>query len=363
MVRRQAPDFFIFLAAITLVALGVVMVFSSSSYAAMLSHHDAFYYLKRQGVWALLSLLGLFIALRCDYYRLEKWANSFLLFTLFLLLMVLFAGLATRGAKSWLAFGSLTFQPSELVKLAMVFYLARTLSRRQEQIASFREGLLPPLAVLGAAVGLIMLQPDLGTAVIVAGTAYLMFFAAGARPSHLAALAAVGVVGVLAAAVSSPERLERLLAFRDPTGDPAGSGFQIIQSLRALGSGKIFGVGLGMSKQKFLYVPERHTDFIFAILDEELGFVGCALVLLLFFILIWRGMRAALLAGDPFGSLLACGLTSMIAFQALINLGVVTGTLPVTGITLPFLSYGGSSLLVTMLAVGVLLNISRYAHG
>lgn len=361
--RRQAPDFFIFLAAVALLAIGVVMVFSSSSYAAMLSHHDAFYYLKRQGLWAMLSLAALFVAMRVDYFRLEKWVNSFLLLAMLLLVLVLVAGISSKGASRWLGVGPLTFQPSELIKLAMVFYLARTLSRRQDRLASFREGLLPPLIVLSLAAGLILAQPDLGTAIVLAGTTYLMFFAAGAKPSHLVGLGLLGVAGALAAIVVEPYRMERLLAFMDPGADPADTGFQTIQSLLALGSGRLFGVGLGMGRQKFLYVPERHTDFIFSILGEELGFVGGTVVIILFFVLIWRGMRAALLAQDTFGGLLACGLTSMLALQALINLGVVTGTLPVTGITLPFVSYGGSSLLVSMLAVGVLLNISRYTYG
>ena len=359
--RRQAPDFFLFLAAVALTAVGVVMVFSSTTYAALLSHHDPFFYLKRQGMWALIALGAMFLTSRLDYFRLERWANSFLLLNFFLLALVLLTGLASKGAVRWLGVGSVTFQPSELVKLALVLYLARSLSRKQDRLASFRQGLLPPLIMLGVAAGLILAQPDLGTAIILAGTTYLMFFAAGARPAHLALLAAVGVVAALVAIVGEEYRLERLLAFLNPEADPKDTGFQTIQSLLALGSGRLFGVGLGFSRQKFLYVPERHTDFIFAILGEELGFVGCLAVLLLLFLLIWRGMRAALLAPDAFGRLLACGLTSMLAFQALINLGVVTGTLPVTGITLPFLSYGGSSLLVSMAAVGVLLNISRYS--
>ncbi|MGB9885539.1 MAG: putative lipid II flippase FtsW [Moorellales bacterium] len=359
--RRQAPDFFLFLAAVALTAVGVVMVFSSTTYAALLSHHDPFFYLKRQGMWALIALAAMLFAGRLDYFRLERWANSFLLFSFFLLGLVLATGLASKGAVRWLGVGSVTFQPSELVKLALVFYLARSLSRKQDRLASFRQGLLPPLIMLGVAAGLILAQPDLGTAIILAGTTYLMFFAAGARPAHLALLAALGLVAALVAIVGEEYRMERLLAFLNPEADPSDTGFQTIQSLLALGSGRLFGVGLGFSRQKFLYVPERHTDFIFAILGEELGFVGCLAVLLLLFLLIWRGMRAALLAPDNFGRLLACGLTSMLAFQALINLGVVTGTLPVTGITLPFLSYGGSSLLVSMVAVGVLLNISRYS--
>lgn len=339
------------------------MVFSSSSYAAMLSHHDAFYYLKRQGLWALFSLGVMFGAMRLDYYRLQRWAGLFLLTSLFLLALVLLAGIASRGASRWLGLGGLTFQPSELVKLAMVIYLARSLSRRQEKLALFGEGLLPPTVMVVAAAGMILAQPDLGTAIVLGGTAYLMFFAAGARSSHLIGLGLVGVAGALVAAVVEPYRLERLMGFLDPMADPKGTGFQTIQSLLALGSGRLFGVGLGMSRQKFLYVPERHTDFIFAILGEELGFLGALGVLLLFFVLIWRGMRTALFLPDDFGRLLASGLTSMIAFQALINLGVVTGALPVTGITLPFLSYGGSSLLVSMAAVGILLNLSRYALG
>jgi cell division protein FtsW len=359
-VRTQAPDFFLFLAAVALTVIGIVMVFSSSSYAAMLSHHDPFYYLKRQGMWAVLALAAMFFAARVDYFRLERWANSFFLLSLFLLVLVLVGGLATKGAVRWLSLGPLTFQPSELVKLALVLYLARGLARKQDRLESFKEGILPPLVVLGVAAGLVLAQPDLGTAIILAGTTYLMLFAAGARPSHLSLLAVAGIAATLAAIVGEEYRLERLLAFRNPEADPQGAGFQTLQSLLALGSGRLFGVGLGFSRQKFLYVPEQHTDFIFAILGEELGFVGCLAVLILLFVVIWRGTRVALLAPNAFGRLLASGITSMLAFQALINLGVVTGTLPVTGITLPFVSYGGSSLLVTLAAVGVLLNLSRH---
>lgn len=360
MPKRQTPDFFIFLPAIALLAIGLVMVFSSSSYSAMIGHHDAFYYLKKQGLWAIICIPVLMWAMRVEYSRLEKWANGFVIVSLGLLVLVLIVGMASKGAKSWFGLGFASFQPSELVKLAMVFYLARILSMRQERIGSFKEGLLPPLVVLGAAAGLIMAQPDLGTATVLVGTAFLMFFAAGARWEHLALLAGVGAALVVLAIVVDPERMERLTAFMNPTADPGDSGFQTIQSLYALGSGGLFGVGLGLSKQKFLYVPERHTDFVFAILGEELGFMGCLFVLILFFFLIWRGMRTAWTARDSFGSLLAAGLTSMIALQGLMNLGVVTGTMPVTGITLPFVSYGGSSLLITMMAVGFLLNVSRY---
>jgi len=229
------------------------------------------------------------------------------------------------------------------------------LSKYKDRLRYFATGMLPFLVILILACGLILLQPDLGTAVSAAGTVYIMLFAAGARGKHMVYLALSGMAAVAAAIVLEPYRMSRFLAFLDPW-----NGFHIIQSLYALGSGGLFGAGLGQSHQKFFYLPEQHTDFIFAVLGEELGFIGGALVLLLFLIFVWRGFRIALSSQDPFASLLAVGVTSMIALQAIINIGVVTGSLPVTGIPLPLISFGGSSLVFTLTGVGILLNISRY---
>jgi cell division protein FtsW len=248
------------------------------------------------------------------------------------------------------------------MKLAMITFLAKYLAEHQKKITSFKKGLLPTLTLVLTAFAMIMLQPDLGTGAVMVGTSVVMIFVAGARISHFAGLGVLGLMGFAALIISAPYRMKRITSFLDPWSDPLGSGFQIIQSLYALGPGGLLGLGLGQSRQKFGYLPEPQTDFIFAILSEELGFIGAVFVLLLFSILLWRGIRIALGAPDLFGSFLAIGIIGMVAIQVMINVGVVTGLMPVTGITLPFLSYGGSSLTLMLASMGVLLNISRYAR-
>lgn len=360
--KRSSPDFILFTIVLVLLSIGIVMVFSSSAVVAAQEYGDPYYYLKKQLTWAFLGLLAMVFIMNIDYFRYRGYVNWFLFISIILLVLVPFVGIAGKGATRSLGFGPLTFQPAELAKLAMVLYLANNFSRSVKLSQSFKKGILPSLGFMAIACGLILKQPDLGTAVVLVGTTYIVFIAAGARMTHLALMAMAGIGAVVGAIVLAPYRVKRFLAFLDPWSDPLEGGFQVIQSLMALGSGGLFGLGLGMSKQKFFYLPERHTDFIFAIIGEELGFIGAAFVLLMFFGFMWRGYKIALSVPDNFGSLLAVGVTSMIAFQALINLGVVTGILPVTGITLPFISYGGSSLLFTLIGVGVLLNISRHAN-
>jgi cell division protein FtsW len=244
----------------------------------------------------------------------------------------------------------------------MAAFLAKWLSNNQKDIVSFTKGLVPTLGIVCAAFGLIMLQPDLGTGTVLLGTSVLMIFIAGMRLKHLFGLALLGVLGFVGLILAAPYRMARITAFLDPWQDPLGTGYQLIQSLYAIGPGGLMGLGLGMSRQKFLYLPEPYNDFIFSILAEELGFIGGAMVLLLFLLLLWRGMRIAITAPDLFGSLLAVGIIGMLAIQVVINVGVVTGMFPVTGITLPFLSYGGSSLTLMLTGIGVLLNISRYCR-
>lgn len=359
--KKGSPDFLIFLSAILLLSIGIIMVFSASAYSSMLFKDDRYYYLKRQLMWTMVGIPAMYSAMQVDYFRLKKFVNVMLLGTLFLLLLVPVLGIASRGATRSLGVGFLSFQPSEVIKLTMVMYLAKSLSDNLDNIRSFMRGILPPLGVLMVVAVLIMVQPDLGTTIAVAGTSFVLLAAAGARVSHLALLALGGFasVGVLIAMASY--RMKRILAFLNPQADPTGIGFQTIQSLLALGSGSLFGMGLGEGRQKLLYIPENHTDFIFAILGEELGFIGVTVVIFLFFLLLWRGFRVGITAPDAYGSLLAVGLTTMITLQAIINMGVVSGSLPITGITLPLLSYGGSSLVFTLIGIGMLLNISRYA--
>jgi cell division protein FtsW len=248
------------------------------------------------------------------------------------------------------------------MKLAMIIYLAKFLSENQKNITSFKKGLVPSLGLVFTAFALIMLQPDLGTGTVMVGTCLIMIFVSGARIAHFAGLGLLGLAGFVGLIAAAPYRIKRITAFLDPWEDPLGSGFQTIQSLYAIGPGGLFGLGLGQSRQKFFYLPEPQTDFIFAILAEELGFIGGAFVLLLFALLLWRGIRTALNAPDLYGSFLAVGIISMVAFQVMINIGVVINLIPVTGITLPFFSYGGSSLTLMLMAMGILLNISRYSR-
>lgn len=362
---RTAPDFWIIFSTLFILGIGIVMVYSASAVLSYQEHQgDWFFYTKRQLLFAILGVIAMFFTMNVDYWVWKKWAKLGLVICFVLLLVVLIpgVGLVRNGAQSWIGVGAFSIQPAEFMKLAMIAFLAKMLSENQKQLPLFFKGLLPPLGILGLAFGLIMLQPDLGTGAVLVGTSMVIIYAAGARLLHLFGLAMIGVVGFIGMVLAAPYRIKRITAFLDPWSDPLGSGFQLIQSLYAIGPGGLMGLGLGMSRQKYAYLPEPQTDFIFSILAEELGFIGGATVLVLFMILFWRGMRAAITAPDLFGSLLATGIISMIAVQVIINIGVVTGMFPVTGITLPFISYGGSSLTLMLTAVGVLLNVSRYSR-
>ncbi|QGG47852.1 stage V sporulation protein E [Heliorestis convoluta] len=360
--KARAPDFIIFLSVILLLTFGIVMVLSASSVKATYLYNDAFHFFKRQTMWALLGIAVMIAMMRLDYRRLIPYSKWFIIGSFILLIAVLIPGLGktVSGSTRWLNLGPLAFQPSELIKLAVVIFVAHRLSQSGYKLTNLTKGLSPYLLLMAAIAGLILLQPDLGTAMAICGTIYIMLYVAGARKSHMISLGVIGVILIALAAILEPYRMRRITGFLDPWADPLGTGFHTLQSLFALGSGGLFGSGLGQSKQKYFYLPENHTDFLFAILGEELGMLGATFVIVLFFVLVWRGLRVAILCPDAFGSLLAVGLTCQIALQAIINMGVVTGLLPVTGITLPFLSYGGSSLFFTLAGVGLLLNISRF---
>jgi cell division protein FtsW len=364
MPRKLAPDVWLFAVAIVLLSTGVVMVYSASAIVAADRFRDPYFFLKRQVFWAALGCGALWLALRTDYRRLEKLVLPLLVLAVVLLVLVLIPGLgvSVNGSRRWLRLGPLSFQPAELAKLALVVYLAAFLARRRDDMHDLGRGFLPPLAVGGVLAGLVLLQPDLGNAVTLLVLTVGLLFLAGARTSWLAMLAIPALPLAALAVWMAPYRMRRVFAFLDPWQDPRGSGFQIIQSWLAFGSGGVLGRGIGESKQKLFYLPEAHTDFIFAIVGEELGFLGATAVVLLFAALIWRGLRIGLRASEPFGAYLALGITVLVATQTLVNLGVVTGMLPTKGLPLPFLSFGGSALLVTMLATGVLLNISQDAH-
>ncbi|THF75593.1 stage V sporulation protein E [Cohnella fermenti] len=361
---RTTPDIWMIVATLGILAIGVVMVYSASAVAAFHDYGDKFYYVKRQLIFAGIGVASMFAMMNIDYSRWRKWALPGLLVCFALLIVVLIPGVGVvrGGARSWLGIGSLGIQPSEFMKLAMILFLARLLSERQHELNSFTRGLLPPLAILGTAFGLIMLQPDLGTGAVMIGASLLVIYVAGARATHLAGLGLIGVAGFVGLIAAAPYRLARITAFLDPWQDPQGAGYQSIQSLYAIGPGGLVGLGLGMSRQKYNYLPEPQTDFIFSILAEELGFIGGSLLIVLFLVLIWRGMRTAITLSDPFGSFLAAGIVGIIGTQVLMNIGVVIGLLPVTGITLPLVSYGGSSLTLLLTALGILLNLSRYSR-
>jgi cell division protein FtsW len=304
------------------------------------------------------------MAIRLDYRRLEGFVVPLLIFAGVLLVLVLVSplGQAINGTRRWIRLGPVSFQPAELAKLALVLYLAAFLAKKGEEIADLRRGLLPPLAIAGLLAALVLAQPDLGNCLTLITLTFALLFLAGGRARHLGFILAAALPPLVIAIWAAPYRLRRIVAFIDPWSDPRGSGFQIIQSWLALGNGGLFGQGIGASRQKLFYLPESHTDFIFAIFGEELGFVGAMAIIALFVVLIWRGLRIGLRAPDAFGGYLALGITVLIATQVVMNLGVVTGLLPTKGLPLPFLSFGGSALLVTMLSTGVLLNISQHAH-
>ena len=360
----MSPDYVLFLVVLGLLGLGIVMVYSASAILAMDRFRDPYFFLKKQAFWAVLGLGVLWGVMSVDYRRWRPYVFWFLVAAAGLLVLVLVPpfGQSINGTRRWLRWGPFSFQPTELAKLALVLYLADFLARRQATITLFFRGVLPPLLVTGLISGLVLLQPDLGSSVALATLVFCMLFLAGAQPLHMGLIGASAVPVVVLAIYVAPYRLRRLFAFLDPWADPRGAGFQIIQSYLALGGGGLFGRGLGDSKQKLFYLPEPHTDFIFAIVGEELGFIGAVVTIGLFGLLLWRGIRIGLRVADPFAALTAFGLTAYLTTQAVVNLGVVVGLLPTKGLPLPFVSFGGSSLLVAMAAVGLLLNISQHAE-
>jgi cell division protein FtsW len=347
--------------AFSLLALGMAMIFISSNVMAQAQYSDAYYFIKRQGTYAFLGLGALFLGRRIDYHRYKPWIYRILLISLVSLVLVFVPGIGgkVRGAARWLRLGPLTLQPSEFAKLAVVLFMAYSLSQKQEKMKYFAIGFLPHMLVAGLFIALILKEPDFGTSVTLLAIVFIMLFVGGTRLTHiLLALSACIPLGVLMV-LRDPKKFARILSFMDPWKHGQDVGYQLKQALLAIGSGGLWGLGPGQSRAKLFYLPDCHTDFILAIFSEETGFLGFLLVLSLFVIVICRGIRLSLKAPDSFGSYLALGLTLMIGLPALINMGVVSGILPTKGLSLPFLSYGGSGLLVNLLAVGILLNISR----
>ncbi len=362
--KRVAADYTLLAVTMTLALVGLVMVFSASAIVAGNRFQDPGFFLKRQVAWLALGLLLMHLTSRIDYTLWKKLSIPMLLGMLLLLVMVLVPGLgvAAKGARRWLRAGPISMQPAEMVKLVTVIYMAAYLTRKGDKITSFREGLLPALIVLGLLSGLVLLEPDLGTVVVLGLVTVGMCFLAGARVSHLLTLGLCAIPLVLVLVLGSSYRRQRLMTFLAPWREASAAGFQITQSFLAFGSGGPFGVGLGEGKQKLYFLPEAHTDFVLALVGEELGLVGTATVILLFAVFVWRGFQIATRARVPFGRYLGMGITLLIGGQALVNAAVVTGLLPTKGLTLPFVSYGGSSLVVSLIGVGVLLSISRDRH-
>ena len=346
-----------------LLVIGVVMIYSASAVLASRQYGDSLFFFKRQMLWAAFGLVVLAAASRVPYEFWNRMALPLVLGTVILLGLVLIpvVGLELNGSRRWLRWGWLTLQPSEAARLCSVIYLARYLMKKKNRLDDFFRDFLPPMIVIGVFLALIMGESDLGTALVLGGVAGLLLFIGGARWRHLWAMGLLAAPVVYAMIMKIGYRRQRLMAFLDPWRDPTDTGFQVIQSFLAMGGGGPVGMGLGEGRQKLFFLPYPHTDFIFAVIGEELGLLGTLTVLILFGMLAWRGLSISLRAPDLFGRHLAFGLTMMIVVQAMVNMAVVTGLVPTKGLTLPFLSYGGSSLVANLAAVGILWNISRTA--
>ncbi len=352
-------DSVLLIAVLVLVCIGLVMVYSASAFVSASAYGDASYFFQKQFVGAVLGLAALLVTMRVDYRQWRRFSLIGLIITFPLLIIVLKFGTNAYGASRWLAIGPFSFQPSEVIKLALALYIADWLARKGNKVGTWLYGLAPFVILVGLVLGLVLLENDMGTAIVIAGLTTAMFFTAGANIlQFLLAMGCGGLVFVTQA--FRGYRYLRLLGFMNPFKDPTGINLQLYQSLLALGSGGMFGLGLGGSRQKTGYLPFPHIDSIFAIIGEELGFIGGALILVLFLLLAFRGFRLARRTQDIYGALLATGITTWLVLQAMINVGASTASIPYTGVPLPFISYGGTSLVISMAAVGVLLNISRY---
>ena len=357
--RKREFDFWLLFTVLVLLTIGMVMVFSASSYFASFNMNNKFYFLLRQLLWGGVGVISMYIFSNIDYRRVALVSPIILAISIILLILVLFLGTNVNGSTRWFNFGFTSFQPSELAKLALILFLSFSLSKNSEKLKFFFKGLVPYLLLVGFIGFLLYEEPHMSCIILIAIVAVIIIFCAGAKIWHFILLAAPALFLGWQVVMSDEYRRERFLSFLDPFKYPQGSGYQVINSLYAIASGSIFGRGLGKSLQKYLYIPEPQNDFIFSILAEELGFVGALTVVVLFVFLIWRGIKIAMNAPDMMGSLMAIGITSLIAVEVIINIAVVTSTIPATGMPLPFISSGGTSLLFMLIGVGILLNISK----
>jgi len=364
MARKLAPDKWLFAATTGLALFGVVMVYSASAVLAEKENGNQFFYVLKQGVWVFIGFLVMLLTMQFNYQQLK---NKRVVYGLLLLtglaLMMVFGFTSSNGAHRWIKLPGVSLQPSEVSKLALIIFLAYFLEKRAGEEGDFWRTFVPCGFITAMLAALVVIEPDLGTAMMLALIFVVMIYTAGARLTHLALAAAPALIVVSGLLIFVPFRMKRLITFLDPWADPQGSGFQVVQSLIAVGSGGPNGLGFAQGKQKMFFLPFAHSDFIFAVIGEELGLVGALAVIAVFALFLWRGVRTALLAPDRFGMLLSLGIVTSIVAQALFNISVVLSLVPTKGIPLPFISYGGSSLVPTLAAVGILLNVSQHASG
>ena len=356
-----AVDKWMLLAVIALLALGMTMVLSTSYLYSQERYGDGTYFFRKQLIAMGAGAVALVACSMVPSALYRRFAYPILAISFVVLLLVLIPGIGVSrgGARRWIMFTGFAFQPSELAKLALVFYLARSMAKKEEMIRTFSIGVLPHLIVSGIFAGMLLLEPDFGTALILTMLLYLMLFIGGARLHHLLATALMALPVLIYVMTQAEYRLRRLLTFMDPWSDASGSGFHVIQSLIAFGSGQMWGRGLGESRQKLFYLPEAHTDFVYSVIGEELGLWGALMVLALFGVIIVRGLQLTAKIEEPFDQYLAFGLTALLGLQALIHMGVVMGLMPTKGLVLPFISYGGSAMVVNLMEAGILLGLSR----
>ncbi|MEW6606017.1 MAG: putative lipid II flippase FtsW [bacterium] len=363
MASKSRVDIALFLITITLVGIGVLMIYSSSAIFAKQHTGDTYYFFKRQLIWVTMGLIGLFCAWKFNYHKLQEKSWQLFLFGVCLISLTIIPGIGYEisGATRWLKIWFISFQPSELMRIIFIIYLTDFIVRRGKEFQGLFKGFLPPLLLLGLVSVILLKQPHLGMVVLLGMATMAILFVGGCRMQYLIALVLLAIPTVYFLIQCAPYRARRLMVFLNPWADPEHKGYHIIQSLIALGSGGLYGQGLGEGKLKLFYLPQSSTDFIFAVIGEEGGFLLTAFVIILFVLFAFAGLKISLLAADAYGSLLAFGITALIILQSLLNIGVVTGVVPTTGMPLPFISFGGSSLLINMIGVGIILNIAKYS--
>lgn len=359
---KRKCDYILLLTIIILSLFGLLMIYSSSYVWAEYKFNNPYKYLINETIFLIISYILMYFLVKVDYVYYLKKSNLIILLCITLLVLVLIPGIGTirNGSRSWFGIGGFGIQPSEFTKLGLIIFTSKYLCNNENNLKSIKKGVFPILIVLFLIFGLIMLQPDFGTGVIIVITIIVLLFISGVNMSFFIKLGILGLLGIAGLIIAAPYRMTRIISFLNPWQDPLGSGFQIIQSLYAIGPGGLLGLGFGNSIQKHFYLPEPQTDFIFAIISEEFGFIGILIVSILFITIIYRSFKISIKCNDKFGKYLSFGISFCFAFQTLLNLMVVVGLIPVTGVTLPFLSYGGSSLMITMIEFSIILNISKY---